>query len=217
MDSEPREQFRRLLLEKRERLIWQRERMREGELGVPAGDSISELSSYDNHPADLGTQTWRRSQDLALRARSGEDLVHVEEALDRLRDGTYGYCVRCGQPIEAARLQAIPETPYCKACRGALDRTEALDPQRRPIEEEVLAPPFARTFRDGEDDAGFDGEDAWQSVAQYGSSDTPSDVPEAHHYPHVMTDPDERRGAVQEVEELVDAEGDELDPESRRP
>jgi YteA family regulatory protein len=212
MDPKVRERFRRLLLEKRERLVWQRERMREGDLGRPAGDAISELSTYDNHPADIGTETWLRSQELALRARSGEDLARVEQALERLRDGTFGYCTRCGRPVEAARLDAIPETPYCKACRAELDRAEALDPQKRPVEEEVLAAPFARTFRDGEDYAGYDGEDAWQAVAQYGTSDTPSDVPEAHRYPYVMTDPDERRGAVAEVEGRVDAEGDALDP-----
>jgi YteA family regulatory protein len=214
LDAETRDRFRRLLLEKRDRLVWQRERAREGDLGQSAGDAISELSTYDNHPADLGTETWARSQELALRARAGEGLVEVEEALGRLRDGTYGYCLSCGRPIEAQRLEALPETPYCRGCREALDRREARDPQRRPIEEEVLSPPFARTFRDGDDDAGYDGEDAWQDVAQYGTSETPSDVPEAHRYPYVTTDPHERRGAVQEVEGLVDAEGEVLDPKN---
>jgi YteA family regulatory protein len=216
VDAQAREHFRRLLLEKRDRLVWHRERIREQELGRSAGESISELTTYDNHPADIGTETWNRSQDLALRARSGEDLVRVEDALDRLQGGTYGYCTRCGRPIDSARLEAVPETPFCLQCREEVDGQEALDPKKRPIEEEVLGAPFARTFRDGDDVAGFDGEDAWQAVAQYGTSETPSDVPEAHRYPYIMTDPDERRGAVQEVEELVEAEGEPLDPKNRR-
>jgi hypothetical protein len=76
--------------------------------------------------------------------------------------------------------------------------------------------PYGMRARPGSDVVGFDGEDAWQAVAQYGSSDTPSDVPEAHRYPHIMLDPDERRGAVSEVEELVDEEGEPLDPKNRQ-
>lgn len=210
MDPKPREHFRRLLLEKRDRLVWQRERMREGDLGQSAGEAISELSTYDNHPADVGTETWLRSQELAMRARSGEDLVDVQRALERLREGTYGYCTRCGEPIEAARLAALPETPFCRPCRERLDRAERADPQPRPVEEEVLAAPLRRSLSDGRDDVEFDGEDAWRAVARYGSSDTPSDVPGSR-YPDIVVGTGGRRGAIMDVESSVDAAGDLLD------
>ena len=40
-------------------------------------------------------------------------LEQVEDALRRVADGTYGKCVVCGRAISAARLKAIPWTPYC--------------------------------------------------------------------------------------------------------
>ena len=45
--------------------------------------------------------------------RQYEALADVEAALARLEAGTYGICTACGETIEEARLQAIPETPYC--------------------------------------------------------------------------------------------------------
>ncbi len=216
MRTQDRDHFRRLLAQKREELLRLRAHERDRELGMSASEATGELSEYDNHPADAGTETWQRSQMLALRAEQGEALAAVDAALRRLADATYGSCTRCGGPIERERLLALPETPYCKGCREAVEAEGAGDPQHRPIEEESLSPPFARTFNDDKDKVGFDGEDAWQAGAQYGSSDTPSDVPEAPRYPHIVVDPDERRGAVSEVEELLDEEGEPLDPKNRQ-
>lgn len=77
----------------------------------------------------------------------------------------------------------------------------------RPIEEAVLEPPFGRTFRDGDDDAAYDGEDAWQDVARYGTANTPQDVPPAVDYDEVLVDPDEDRGIVSGVEAVEDVDG----------
>jgi DnaK suppressor protein len=40
----------------------------------------------------------------------------IREALRRIDSGTYGTCVRCGRPIGAARLAAVPSTPHCLGC-----------------------------------------------------------------------------------------------------
>ena len=40
-------------------------------------------------------------------------LIQVEDALRRIDEGTYGYCLDCGREIEPARLEAVPWTPYC--------------------------------------------------------------------------------------------------------
>ena len=59
--------FKRLLLDKKqseERII---EEMWENGLKESLSDSISEFSTYDNHPADIGAETFERSKDLALR------------------------------------------------------------------------------------------------------------------------------------------------------
>ena len=180
--------------------------MREGVLSESLREGLSELSAYDNHPADLGTETFKRSQQLAIADLFDRSVAEVDAALQRVREGTYGVCERCGEAIAAERLVAIPEARHCVPCQQTIDAKQA-EVSQRPIEEELLSPPFARTWNDGTDKVGFDGEDAWQAVAQFGSSDTPSDVPGTREYPHIFEDYDERHGAVEDIENMVDAEG----------
>lgn len=47
---------------------------------------------------------------------SRAEVAQLRAALRRLEAGTYGRCARCGEPIAAARLQAIPSTTTCLAC-----------------------------------------------------------------------------------------------------
>ena len=77
----------------------------------------------------------------------------------------------------------------------------------RPVEEELLAPPFARTFTTDEDDqTAFDGEDAWQAVAQMGTAESPQDLGGNIIYEEMYSD--EPRGIVADVEqEQVQEEG----------
>lgn len=42
----------------------------------------------------------------------------IDAALTRISEGTYGYCTRCGEPIGEERLEALPATPFCRACAG---------------------------------------------------------------------------------------------------
>jgi len=55
---------------------------------------------------------------LALEERLGESLNEVEHALQKYEDGTYGLCDSCGQTIERARLEAIPQASLCLNCKA---------------------------------------------------------------------------------------------------
>jgi hypothetical protein len=50
--------------------------------------------------------------------RERAELAEIDAALERIAEGTFGSCVRCGGAIGHQRLRAVPETPYCMACRG---------------------------------------------------------------------------------------------------
>lgn len=169
------------LREEKDRLIKQIGRIEQTGLASALGESLSELSTYDNHPADIGDELFERSKDLALRDNAHVMLESVKVALDRTKTGEYGKCMRCGKDIEEARLEVIPWASECIHCKK---QAELQDVTPRPLEEEVLAPPFHRTFLDTADfdNVGFDGEDSWQAVARYGSSDTPQDIPGADDY-----------------------------------
>ena len=66
----------------------------------------------------------RESLALVLGAEGYEVALaaNADEALARLDDGTFGTCVRCGQPIAAERLEALPWAPRCIDCQRLADR-----------------------------------------------------------------------------------------------
>ncbi|MEO6207581.1 MAG: TraR/DksA C4-type zinc finger protein [Candidatus Limnocylindrales bacterium] len=72
--------------------------------------------------AAAASQVFEQQRDLALRDRAIAHLELVDAALARLDDGRYGACLRCGQPIPTARLEALPWAAHCIACQTELDR-----------------------------------------------------------------------------------------------
>src|SRR5262249_35189203 len=77
-------------------------------LDVEEADQSGELSHYDQHPADTASDTFEREKDLAILEGLEEELAEIEAALQRLDDGTYGIDEVTGDPIDPARLDAIP-------------------------------------------------------------------------------------------------------------
>ena len=114
------EQARTRLTEEQERL----EALRQGfdDLNAESQDGgMAELSSLDQHQADVGTETFEREKDLALLENIEAELADVEHAIRRLDDGTYGTCEACGKPIGDDRLEAMPATRYCLADQAAAE------------------------------------------------------------------------------------------------
>lgn len=73
-------------------------------------------------PADFEEAASDRESDEMLEELGSVGLVEVrmiQAALKRIDDGSYGTCVRCGEEISQARLEAVPHTPLCKDCAGA--------------------------------------------------------------------------------------------------
>lgn len=56
---------------------------------------------------------------IAFEGNISEQLVGVERALEKFDKGTYGLCEKCGRPIEAARLEALPDATLCLSCKTA--------------------------------------------------------------------------------------------------
>jgi YteA family regulatory protein len=165
-------------------------------------DSVEELSSYDNHSPDLASETFERSKDIGLKDKSKILLVKVNHALDQMKDGSYGKCERCGKAIDVERLKAVPYTTLCIDCRKIEEKSDKN--RERPVEEEVLIYPFGRSFLDDTDQNQYDGEDAWQDVARFGTSNTPQDEPGAVNYKETYVDGNEKRGIVERTDMIPD-------------
>jgi YteA family regulatory protein len=185
----------------KKRLLDEISRLEETGIGDTMSDSVGELSVYDNHPADLGDELFERSKDTALRDNAHVLLEEIEAALDKIAAGTYGVCEKCGEKIATERLEALPWATHCIDCQR-LDEVE--DPTPRPLEEDVLAPPFHRTFLDSAnfDFVGFDGEDSLQSVMDFGSSDSPQDIPGSKNYGAAFPNSNEYEGIVDRADAI---------------
>jgi RNA polymerase-binding transcription factor DksA len=78
------------------------------ELGTSENDDISELADYDQHPADTATETFEREKDLSILEQLENELAELQAALSRVDEGTYGIDEVTGEPIDPARLEALP-------------------------------------------------------------------------------------------------------------
>jgi DnaK suppressor protein len=63
------------------------------------------------------TESFELEKRLTLEKRIREQLAEVEHALQKFEDGTYGSCDNCGQPIDPARLEALPQASLCLNCK----------------------------------------------------------------------------------------------------
>lgn len=219
----------------KDRLREQAERLWQSGFADAETGGIGELSLYDQHPADLGSEVAARQTDLGLQQNVARLLDQVNRALQRIDDGTYGTCERCGRAIGRERLEALPYATMCIECQeqaddrgghtdagggrelqdGAVrrDRPERAGvaaesgDAKRPVEERFLTPPFGRSFRDGDDYVAYDGEDTWQDLARYGTSNTPQDEPGSVGVDEAYTDADEMVGTVEPIEAIIDIGG----------
>jgi DnaK suppressor protein len=107
MDSTPLELARRALIEERARLLEE-----QAETTITAPDPMT----YGSQAA-AASQVFAQQRDLALRDHNRLLIEQVDAALARLDAGTYGTCVTCGQPIGAARLEALPAAAHCIECQ----------------------------------------------------------------------------------------------------
>jgi RNA polymerase-binding protein DksA len=114
------EQLRKELLDERARLLEEL-----GELDEIAqnsqGEGRTETPGYSIHPAEYATDTQTIDTALGLRSLAQRHLDEVEQALEQLNSGDYGYCESCGKPIEFDRLMAKPSARFCIPCRKSFE------------------------------------------------------------------------------------------------
>ncbi len=79
-------------------------------------ESSAAVATDDEHDPEGATIAFERAQVTALIGQAQQHLAELDQALDRIRAGTYGGCERCGRPIGADRLAARPATRTCRPC-----------------------------------------------------------------------------------------------------
>lgn len=157
--------YRELLLAEKERLTKQINNLLDDE-SVSFKDSVGNLSNYDNHPGDIGTELYEREKDMGLKHNNLEMLEKVEEALKAIDNNEYGYCKDCGEAISDDRLEVIPYTLKCSSCS---EEDEEISKKRDQVKQPVGS--------NSADDLSDEKVEAWQEVEKYGSSSS-----ELEHY-----------------------------------
>jgi DnaK suppressor protein len=111
------EKYEKLLLARRAELMQELGQLQKSGLNSTVKDASGEISSYSTHMADQGTDSFEREKTFQLASKGGRFLHHIDEALRRIKDKTYGKCLECGKEISRARLEAVPHARYCIECK----------------------------------------------------------------------------------------------------
>jgi RNA polymerase-binding transcription factor DksA len=94
----------------------------EATLKRSAKDDAGDLSSYGQHMADAGTDTFDRDFALSMVANEQDALSEIDAAIKRIRDGTYGICEHTQKAIPKDRLLAVPFTRYTAEAQKEIER-----------------------------------------------------------------------------------------------
>ncbi|EGT4211063.1 transcriptional regulator, partial [Clostridioides difficile] len=78
--------------------------------------SSGELSSYDNHIGDMGTDLYMQNMQNSLINHEEGRLYQIDSALSKIENGTYGFCDLCHNQIDLERLDILPDTNLCNNC-----------------------------------------------------------------------------------------------------
>lgn len=159
MDQAKIEAFRKKLIDERHQLIKRLQQNNRFGLEESFNQSIGELSSYDHHPADVGTEMFERGKDLAFNDTCERQIEEIEAALKRIETGEYGICQVCKKPIPEERLEVIPWANTC-----VHHHTHPHLSNRRPVEEEV-----SQSFQRSQDKR-YDRMDVWTDIEEYGTT-----------------------------------------------
>ncbi len=117
------EDFRKVILDKRNEIIDQLQALKEQMMDTTTGQYVNENSPYSLHMAEQGTDAMEREKLYLWAQRENKFLGYLDDALQRIENGTYGICIECiDEPqnlcptcplIPKDRLMAVPHTQHC--------------------------------------------------------------------------------------------------------
>ena len=87
-----------------------------------ARPGCGDASAVATHPGDAGTDACDRDLALCLLYQEQNTLLEIDEALQRIEEGTYGVCEMSGKPIPMPRLEAIPFARFTVECQAQLEK-----------------------------------------------------------------------------------------------
>jgi len=114
MDKRKMRSYRDRLLDRREGLVGQ----------VQAAELYSRERDAEatQDPADMAANAYTKELLVSMSDNDRQLLNSIDEALDRIEDGEYGKCIRCGEAVSEKRLEAVPWARHCIRCQDLHER-----------------------------------------------------------------------------------------------
>lgn len=124
LDPAKLDELRAALLERRDQVQAELDRLNDELQQLGAEQEIG-IGALGNHLAEDGSNVMEQERILAVTGDLQDLMAQVNTALERMDEGTYGSCRRCGKPINPERLEAFPYVAHCIECQSQLEREHA--------------------------------------------------------------------------------------------
>ncbi len=111
------EEYKKILLKEKDKVLSEIEHIGKDTLKCSQKEASGDISSYTFHMADMATDNYDREFSLNMATAEQKILFKIEEALQRIKDATYGTCEECQKPISKKRLKALCYTNLCLSCQ----------------------------------------------------------------------------------------------------
>lgn len=115
-------------------------------LQKPIAESTDELSMYDQHPGDSASEMYEREKTMGMAEMLEIELEKTNDAIEQYRNGKYGRCENCGQPIEPGRLDRLVNTTLCAHCAQNV-KPETVRPAEEGITSAGLMSDYGEAFQ----------------------------------------------------------------------
>lgn len=124
----------------------------------------NELSSYDNHPADSGTEMYMMEQEGAYKEQIESVIREIDASLEDIKNGNYGICNNCNKKIREERLELIPYVKSCVGCSGDENVLNEDSENKNKKYESLPYDNFALEPNNDKDNVGYDKEDIFKEI-----------------------------------------------------
>jgi RNA polymerase-binding protein DksA len=114
--------FKDKLLSEKQRVLEEMDGLQQSNLKQSISDSAGEISRYSYHLGDVASLSYGREFSMGLAERQQKYLEQIDEALQRIEDGTYGICKVTGETIDVERLEEVPVAKYSVKGKEIMER-----------------------------------------------------------------------------------------------
>ena len=116
--------FEELIRAKKEKILEELEHFQGVTISGTMTELAGDLSAYPEHLSDQGSDATGREVAFQFASKEGRYLYHLDQAVERIRTGSYGICCICGGEIGRERLEAVPHATKCIKCKSEEERTQ---------------------------------------------------------------------------------------------